>query len=86
MSIGQIQLRTLLDRPDYREERERNRDRNDRGFSSMVTVGVVMVPAAQACKRLFHYGPHPSYRLPTGLARDYRQAVLRGAAGWQDIN
>ncbi|KAF5910159.1 Uncharacterized protein DAT39_000286 [Clarias magur] len=25
-------------------------------------------------------GPHPSYRPPTGQARDYKQAVLRGAS------
>lgn len=66
VSIGQPQLRTLLDRPDYREERKENRDKNVRGFSSMVTVGVVMGPAAHACKRLFHQCAM-SHTHPTGL-------------------
>lgn len=71
MSIGQPSLRTLLDRPDYTEQRERNRDRNGQGFSSMVTVGVLMGPAAHACKRLFHQCAM-GHTHPTGLPLGWR--------------
>lgn len=87
--LFEAQLRTLLDRPDYGEESKEKRMSKQDGFSSMVTVSVMVGVCNAECSSgapTVEVHPSQGHAACFGMAWDYRQSSLSGASGWQDIN